>query len=482
MSDGNGIKFTPIYGPSRSVESTPKAAGQLFFETDTGKIYLDTDADSRKLMGGSSSGASLYYTSQGAEGDKIEESSEYIGYYILKANQLELDEEMVLSANDLIIGADGAFYRIVGRIPSGDYQCTRMLVGGGGEAMKRRYTVDLETPDPAIVINGQKVYVYFTVHSAIDQNDNILDNKFIAYLTLGEKVAGTVDQYVTYYTTQQNVDNDARSYFDITEFLRESATTGIKIYAKGVQNGTSGVYSTDITTTVLSLNNSASFSNLSLFRSDAVNLSCEAVGKMDKILTFYFDGQPVETRQLSATANETQTYKIDSSLATQGAHQVKITLSQAKAVVGGPWQPLFTLDPLEFEVAVYNSTSEDQSPIIWLGSYANEYYNYDTIQIPFKVYNPASPATAIVHLKKDGQDIAGSPRTISTEASSYVGWNIFEIADADLNMINYYSISCGATERLISFTVSQDPNRSMELVQQELLDLFDGIYDVLNSV
>lgn len=421
MSDEN-IKFTPIYGPSNSVESYNKEAGQLFFETDTGKIYLDIDSENRKLMGGSSSGASLYYTSQGADNDKIEESEEYVGYYILDANKLELDEEIVLDIDDLIIGADGAFYRIAGIIPGGDYKCTRMVVsGGGGSQMKERYRIDLETPDPSVVINGQRVYVYFTVHSAVDQSDNILDNKFIAYLTLGEKVAGTTDSYITYYTDQQNVDNGVRSYFDITEFLRESATTGIQIYAKGVENGTSSVYSTDITTTNLSLKNSASFSNLSMFRNDSVLLSCEAVGKMNKILTFYFDGQPVETRQLGGTATDTQTYKIDPALATQGAHQVKITLAQAKVTNTGKWEPIFTLDPLEFEIAVYSNSSEDQNPIIWLGSYQSEYYNYDTIQIPFKVYNPASPASALVHLKKDGQDIAGSPRTISTEASASSG-------------------------------------------------------------
>ena len=42
-------------------------------------------------------------------------------------------------------------------------------------------------------------------------------------------------------------------------------------------------------------------------------------------------------------------------------------------------------------------------------------------------------------------------------------------------MLNYYSISCGTTERTITFTVSQDPNRSMELMQKDSLVLcFDA--------
>ena len=42
-------------------------------------------------------------------------------------------------------------------------------------------------------------------------------------------------------------------------------------------------------------------------------------------------------------------------------------------------------------------------------------------------------------------------------------------------MLNYYSVSCGATERTITFVVSQDPNRSMELMKKDDLILcFDA--------
>jgi len=42
-------------------------------------------------------------------------------------------------------------------------------------------------------------------------------------------------------------------------------------------------------------------------------------------------------------------------------------------------------------------------------------------------------------------------------------------------MLNYYSVSCGATERTITFIVSQDPNRSMELMKKDdLLLCFDA--------
>ena len=480
MSEQNlNIPFKPVYGTKEKIDECEHAQGYIYFSTDSGEIFLDT-AEERVKVGSSGAGASLFYSSQETdENNPIPVYDEEAGTYLLNADEVDV-KDSAIKVDDLIIGTDGAFYRFVELDENEDYICTRMAIsgsgGGGGEAqVKRRFKINLEKPNPSTLINGQGALVYFTVESAIDQNDNILDEEFVVYMTLAEKVAGT-NSYINYYTDQLDVLNEVRSYFDITEYLRESATTKISLYAVGIENGTSKEYSVEVTTTTLSLNNSASFSNLSLFASNAVNLSCEAIGKMNKILTFYFDGQVVETRNLSATSQETQTYKINQEIATEGSHEVKITLSQARIdPATNRWEAITTLEPLVFEIAVYDATSESQEPIIWLGSYQKEYYNYDNIQIPFMVYNPATPASAVVHLKKDGQDIAGSPRTISTEASGTRTWNIFEIADADVGMVNYYSISCGTTERSISFRVSQDPNRSMELVQQAQLALcFDA--------
>ena len=52
---------------------------------------------------------------------------------------------------------------------------------------------------------------------------------------------------------------------------------------------------------------------------------------------------------------------------------------------------------------------------------------------------------------------------------------MFEITDAELDIMNYYSISCGLgdnkEERPIQFFVEQDPNRSMEIVKKDYLRL-----------
>lgn len=335
MSENNKIPFSPVRGYEENIQRQAVADGYVYFATDTGNIYVDAEG-ARHTMGGSGSSGIHYTNASEADVVKVYEDEED-KTYIIPFNDTIFEKPVSPKADDLLLNSDGRFFRVVNYDSETQVVTVTLIAisgsgGGGGEqeSFKRRFKLNLEKPNPSTLINGQQTRIYFTVESAIDQNDNVLDDEFDVFVTLAEKVAGTTNDYINYYTMQLEASNDVRSYVDITEYLRESTTTKISLYAKGIENGTSKEYSVDVTTTALTLNNSASFSNLSLFASNSVNLSCEAIGRMDKILTFYFDGVPVETRNLSSQASETQTYKIDTELATQGAHEVKITLSQAR--------------------------------------------------------------------------------------------------------------------------------------------------------
>ena len=124
------------------------------------------------------------------------------------------------------------------------------------------------------------------------------------------------------------------------------------------------------------------------------------------------------------------------------------------------------------KIATVKTGDSSQIPIIWLGDFQDVYYNYDIIQIPFLVYNPANTAQAEVRLYKNDIEIDGSPRTIK-DFSDFTYW---QIADAELNKENYYSIACGLTPetsevREIKFRVIPDPNRDMTIVKQSNLKL-----------
>ena len=172
MSDK--IVFKPVYGESRLIDEYQKSAGQLFFETDTGKIYLDVNDNDRALMGGTS----LYYSSQGDVGDEIVQIN---GYYNLRKDSLEIDPTAILKAGDLIVGADGSFYRIV-TSDSYNYLCNRMTIGstGGGASVfySEQEKIDAdEEHEGFFILNANEVLVG---DGRIKEDDLIigLDNAF----------------------------------------------------------------------------------------------------------------------------------------------------------------------------------------------------------------------------------------------------------------------------------------------------------------
>jgi hypothetical protein len=64
-----------------------------------------------------------------------------------------------------------------------------------------------------------------------------------------------------------------------------------------------------------------------------------------------------------------------------------------------------------------------------------------------------------VHFKKDNKELDNSPQIITDNTK----FSYFEIADAELDVLNRYAISCGEGDnevsRDIEITVTQDPNR-----------------------
>jgi hypothetical protein len=72
--------------------------------------------------------------------------------------------------------------------------------------------------------------------------------------------------------------------------------------------------------------------------------------------------------------------------------------------------------PLSFEIAV---DAGEETPIVWLGEYSKEYYNYDAIKIPYKVYDPKNEEVTVNFVK--GIANIGT-RTESSSATSFSYW------------------------------------------------------------
>lgn len=457
MSDK--IKFNPIRCSQETLNSYPKQNGNVYFITDAKSIYLDVSNDKRILMssggGGGSSSSGIFYGRRVLQEGEADTS-------ILDFSLDKIDGDVLPGIDDLIFNIpDSSFYRVT-QVQEDDNKVlgTRLAVAGGGGASSLAEPIDLnvETLATSNLINGKSQVVYYTATSAKNNAGKIIDST----LTISWNLAYTEDGGVTYttYATGQidNVPTGVRQSFDFGSQAKQSATSRLTFVASQMNSTSTVTRAFTFNTSSLTLKKSSSFNNLAPFEITNIVISCTQTGNMDKYLDYYWDGELISTVELTASSVADQSIKIHEVLnaagktIAHGYHTVKIVLSQRINGAHG-----LSVEPLEFEIAT--KVANNDKPIIWLGSYQNQYYNYDTIQIPYRVYDPKAVDRAEVHLYKDSIEIDSSPRII-TDTSAF---SIFEITDGDMNVKNYYQIACGTNElevrRDINFTIVQDPSR-----------------------
>lgn len=455
-------RFRPVLGTDAQIQNAGKSPGWVYFASDTGKIFFDIDSETRVAMGGS--GVSLLYGNA-----PTIEPDEY-SQYTLEFDHLE--EDITPKEGDLILNQDGIFYRVQSVDATEQLIiCTLMSVsgsgggggGGTGPSYAKKIGIKITTPETSTLINGQAIGIKFTATSGVDVDGSVMDDRLTVRWQLEAK-SGT--SYTLYDQGLLDVESGIESIFELGEKLRPDATSRLTMQAVGVNSGESTSKYIEVVASELKLTQSANFSALNRYAPDNVQLQCNAIGSMNKILKYYFDGELINTVKLAASAENFQSYLVPTQYTSHGSHTIRIELWQA-IVVSGNWKEGIMVDPIEFEIGVFHAS--EKTPVIWLGEYQSEYYNYDPIKIPFLVYDPANTGSARITLKKNGTEIASSPRDIDT--SKLDRWNYFEITDADLDMVNRYSIGCGEVERSISFMVSKDPNRNMEPVKPDYLKL-----------
>ena len=480
---GNGKRFVPVRGTEDKIAANVLGFndGYLYFATDTGRMYLDyTDSEgqqvARAMVGGMAGGAGnsgIYYASKSLTNDEKLETE-----IIFAIDNIEGDSYP--AKDDIIINIpEGSFYRVTNPSPlTSSVTATRLTIaGGGGGVATLAEDIDLivEPLSTVNLINGQSAKVYFTATSAKNAKGNEIDSIITITYTLAYTEDGT--NYTTYKTGSEQFPSGVRSEFEFGEIARLSSSSRLTL--KATQQNAEGSISRNVifTTSKLELTPDTNFSNLNTFDANAVTLRCNAVGSMNKIVEYYFDDPdtPIYVENLKENDSENRTINVQTVGGnrvnlTHGSHEVWIRLFQS---VNG--RKGIEVNPLHFEIAIRESGNT--KPIIWLGEYQNNYYNYDIIQIPFRVFDPNSPASATVHFKKDNKELDNSPQVITDNTK----FSYFEIADAEINILNRYSITCGEGDnevsRDIEITISQDPNR-MDFGIQKMGDL---IY-MLNTV
>lgn len=465
-------RFIPVRGTEAKLDLMGFNDGYVYFAVDTGKIFIDyTQADgtmvSRKLLGSGSGGSSgsnsgIYYANYTpTDAEKLEDE---INIPIGAIEGGEYPEE-----DDLIINlGDNCFYRVI-KVQRAfqNVLCRRLTVaGGGGGDDPSSLASDIELAVDSLptvnLINGRSQEVTFVATSAKNKKGNSYDS----ILTINWKLEYTDDgtNYNQYNSGTFQVPDGEKYAFEFGKLAKDDASSRLVLVASQTNHSSTVTRLVTFKTSKLELQESSSFSNLSYFDPNKLVLQCNVNGAMDKIVEYYFDNEDEPFLSVPLTANATTLQSVNVSqytTVTNGYHKVWIRLFQSINGKKG-----IEVDPLIFEVAVYDGLDPQAPPIIWLGDYKDEYYSYDTIQIPFRVFDPQAE-NPIVHFKRNNIELSYSPQTI-TDSKNYA---IFEIANPELDVINHYTITCGdgarETTRKIEIRVVKDPTRTDFGIQKQ---------------
>ena len=477
----DNVVFSPVRGTQAAIDNmTEIRDGWVYFAYDTGNIYIDK-AGARFPMGNSSAGI-IYAHGEEDEIIKIDPDDETSFDYSIPTSVL--DSQVVPKPDSLILNSDGRFFRTIA--VENDTIIAQLLAvsgtggGGGGSIVtySDRAKIKPKTPESQYLINGKSAIISIYGVSGRDVDGSILDETLNFKWTLSEKdtTTGVLTQYAQGGDTfPATIDESNPQWynFDYGIIARFSTTNVLTMWVTGTSSTDSRVSTWEFRTSELVLERHMNFNNINTYAPNEVNIYCNTKGDLEKIIYYYFevDGEMVclnpEGTPLPS-GNNAPNFSVPRELATHGQHRVRIELYQ---YING--RPDFTsaATPIEMEIAVIDPSST--LPVIWLGDYQKEYYQYDSVKIPFRVFDPEATLSTTVTLFKD------STKMGTREITDTSKFSIWEIINADLNMQNYYSITCGIDDNLvrreITFTLIEDPNRAnMKTETANLRYVFDA--------
>ena len=149
-------QFIPVRGLEEKILEKEHNNGYVYFATDTGKIYIDTPEENKKLMGGSSG---IFYARH-IHIDTPAPEQEDFEFYLSELD----DTDRVPQKDDLILNIpDGCFYRV----DSVEYfedntviyvkRITLAGEGGGGSAVSGGTSkINWKTTSPTTALFGKK--------------------------------------------------------------------------------------------------------------------------------------------------------------------------------------------------------------------------------------------------------------------------------------------------------------------------------------
>lgn len=452
-------KFTPIRGLEDTLLDIPFINGQIYFATDTGKMFLDcfdiNGLEKNKMpIGGG--GVSLVY---GQDLSPIPASDEEDNAYF--ALQLAALESKV-SINDLILNSDGCFYKVL----STDEliaNCLRLAVsgsgGGGGQVIVEpdvRINFGNYSYDFMSFIYGQQTYIQFTPEAEHDQ-----------YISLRFQIFNEENETIFEKLFTQVRAN--RLYqFDMSQV---PMGTNLKMIITLISPG-SNSHPTGLTRQISGLN----VVKLGVRKDDAFVTTTVQTGPVQ--VNYYIDGgtgfnlkvypsiDGVAAKSLEAEVSPgTTTRSVRVPVQSHGVHTIGIKVGTLTA------SGLVYSDEITYEIAWVDPN--DTTPLIWIKDYPSTVVQYENCVINYMVYDPVKALTGSkteVNLLDTliNEEISTVYPQYSNSSTSWLTWDLTENYHVGNNI---FTIQCGTASKDIIFSVTTEGSRDLGLVDSGVLRL-----------
>jgi hypothetical protein len=250
---------------------------------------MDKD-DTRILMGGGGSGngtangASIYYGTYNQEIRPNEkENEDDVDTYNYPLTSLE-KEDAEPRIDDMILDESGSLYRI--REQKDTYfLCTLLPLSGSGTVTIIRPDVYIHPVENPTIVNGNVCEISYTVKAYETEQGPLASNLQVSWML--------VDAYTkqAYYKEPiQNIPHGETRTIELTHLLKPSMDTEIIITAKASGHEIPHENSVIISSVEMKLQHPSSYTPFKTYPSTGLSLSCEATGKLPKILECKVDG------------------------------------------------------------------------------------------------------------------------------------------------------------------------------------------------
>lgn len=288
-----GLPFAPVTAIEEKIQAKEIQNGNLYFATDSGRIYLDM-SNERISFGGH--GVSILYASGTASDIKedLTDFTYYMNVEFLDDNNAEPKKE------DLIINKDGRFFKILAfNETTGSIHMSLIAVsgtggGGTGDSGGTTATITLKstgvTPNAQIYIYGQKQEVEFT---STAENDAVVT---LTYIITSVATKESRSFPFSVYAGQPHK-------FDLGSNLYKGLNT-LRVNVTSSNSGSTSLSYENINSITLALKESNQFNPLSFAKDGNLTFRCIPVGEVNKTLKVYLNNDLAASATYNATISD----------------------------------------------------------------------------------------------------------------------------------------------------------------------------------